>query len=135
MGVLPPWRRLDERKDRDAITAYRTEPKFLGDLNGDSSDAEPLDTRLANEFLDLQSSRIDLRHVRRLRRRCPSLTGSKQHAVRSPPEIVETKANRNTVFLDRRLPARQANERLAAPSANVQPLTVFGDLQTVRTGC
>src|SRR5262249_55050718 len=36
---------------------------------------------------------------------------------------------------DRRLPARQANERLAAPAADVQPLTVFGDLQTVRTGC
>src|SRR5215470_12398323 len=134
MGVLPPRRRLDERKDRDPITAYRTEPKFFIDLNGDSSDAEPFDTRLANEFLDLQSSRIDLRHVRRLRRRGPSLTGSKQRAVRSPAEIVETKANRNTVFLDRRLPARQTNERLVAPSANVQPLTVLRNLQAVRAG-
>src|ERR1700682_5218542 len=53
----------------------------------------------------------------------------------APSEIVEMKTNRNTVPLDRRLPARQANERLAAPSANVQPLTVFGDLQTVRPGC
>src|SRR6202140_1332394 len=65
----------------------------------------------------------------------PSLAAGKQPAVRGPSEIVETKANRNTVPLDRRLPARQANERLAAPSANVQPLTVFGDLQTIRTGC
>src|SRR6202140_375874 len=65
----------------------------------------------------------------------PSLAAGKQPAVRGPSEIVETKANRNTVPLDRRLPARQANEGLAAPSANVQPLTVFGDLQTVRTGC
>src|SRR5579871_631700 len=55
--------------------------------------------------------------------------------VRRPSEIIEPKANRNTVPLDWRLPTRQANERLAAPSANVQPLAVFGDLQTVRTGC
>src|SRR6204780_5366991 len=126
---------MDERKDRDAIAAYRTEPEFVGDLNGDSTDAEPVDIGVANEFLDLQGGRIDLHNVRCLRRRRPSLTRSKQHAVRSPAEIVETKANRNTVPLDRRLPARQANERLAAPSANVQPLAVFGDLQTVRTGC
>src|ERR1700731_881114 len=41
----------------------------------------------------------------------------------------------HSVPLDRRLPARQANERLAAPSANVQTITVFGDLQPLRTGC
>src|SRR5258707_13610668 len=113
MGVLPRWRRLDERKNRDAITAYRTEPKFLGDLDGDSSDAEPLDTRLANEFLDLQRGRIDLHNVRCLRRRGPSLARSKQRAVQAPSEMAETKANPNTVPLDRGLPARQANERLA----------------------
>src|SRR5262249_45043475 len=65
----------------------------------------------------------------------PSLARGNQRAVRSPSEIVETKANRNTVPLDRGLPARQANERLAAPSANVQPLTVLRDLQTVGTRC
>src|SRR6516225_663335 len=125
MGVLPRWRRLDERKNRDAITTYRTEPEFVGDLNGDSSDAEPVDIGMANEFLELQRGRIDLHDVRCLRRRGSSLAGSKQRAVRGPSEIVEAKANRNAVILDRRLPARQANERLAAPSANRQRLTVF----------
>src|ERR1700682_5917128 len=138
-SITPYWRyrstRLDERKDRDAIAAYRTEPELVDDLNGDSTDAEPVDIGVANEFLDLQRGRIDLHYVRCLRRRGPSLARGKQRAIWGPPEIVQTKANRNTVPLDRRLPARQANERLAAPSANVQPLTVFGDLQTVRTGC
>src|SRR6516162_5057949 len=133
--VLPRRLWLDERKDRDAIAAYRTEPEFVGDLNGGGSDAEPIDIGVANEFLDPQRGRIDLHNVRCLRRRSPSLASGKQRAVRGPSEIVETKANRNTVPLNRRLPARQANERLAAPSADVQPLTVFGDLQTVRTGC
>src|ERR1700716_3122427 len=122
-------------EDLDAIAAYRTEPEFVGDLNGDSSDAEPVDIGVANEFLDLQRGRIDLNNVRCLRRRGPSLARGKQRAVGGPSEIVEMKADRNTVPLDRRLPARQANERLTAPSADIQPLTVFGDLQTVRTGC
>src|SRR5262252_152277 len=135
MGVLLRWRRLDKRKDRNAIPADRTEPEFLGDLDGDSSDAEPLDIGMANEFLELQRGRIDLHDVRCLRRRGPSLAGSKQRAVWGPAEIVETKANRNTVFLNRRLSARQANERLASPSANIQPLTIFRDLQAVRAGC
>ena len=110
---------MDERKNRDAITAYRTEPEFVGDLNGNSSDAEPVDIRMANEFLELQRGRIDLHDVRCLQGRGPSLAGSKQRAVRGPSEIVKAKANRNAVFLDRRLPARQANERLAPPSANI----------------
>ena len=41
-------------KNHDAITADRTEPEFLGDLNGNSSDAEPVDIGMANEFLGLQ---------------------------------------------------------------------------------
>src|ERR1700682_5497074 len=87
-SITPYWRyrstRLDERKDRDAIAAYRTEPEFVGDLNGDSTDAEPVDIGVANEFLDLQRGRIDLHNVRCLRRRGPSLASGKQRAVRGP---------------------------------------------------
>src|SRR5215472_8595043 len=128
---LPPGRSLHQREDRDAIAAYRTEPEFIGDLNGNNTDAEPVDTSMVNQLLDLQRGWIDLHDVRCLRRRGPSLAGSKQRAVGGPSQIVDTKANRNTVFLDLRLPARQANERLAAPSADVEPLTVFRNLQTV----
>jgi hypothetical protein len=104
-----------ERKDRDPITACRTEPEFVGDLNGDSSDAEPSILGWRTSSWNFSVGRIDLHDVRCLQGRGPSLAGSKQRAVRGPSEIVEAKANRNAVFLDRRLPARQANEKTGSP--------------------
>src|SRR5947209_3198529 len=75
-GQLPRWRWLGNRKDRDPITAYRTEPEFFAHLNGDGSNAEPIDIGITNEFLEFQRGRIDFHDIRCLRRRGPSLTGS-----------------------------------------------------------
>src|SRR2546427_6326277 len=118
-------------KDRDPITAYRTEPEFFADLNGNGRDAKALDRGVANQFLEFQRGRIDLHDVRCLRGRGSSLTGSEERAAGRPAEIVHTKANWNAILLDRRLPPRQANERLATPSPDIQPLRVFGDLQDI----
>jgi len=66
-SITPYWRYRStamavtgRAEDRDAIAAYRAEPEFVGDLNGDGTDAEPVDIGAANEFLDLQRGRIDL---------------------------------------------------------------------------
>src|SRR2546426_1624444 len=84
-----------KRKDRDPITAYRTEPEFFADLNGNGRDAKALDRGVANQFLEFQRGRIDLHDVRCLRGRGSSLTGSEERAAGRPPEIVHTKANRS----------------------------------------
>jgi hypothetical protein len=54
---------LGQREDRDPITAYRPKPKFLADLNGDGSDAKPIDVGIANQFLEFQCGWLDLYDV------------------------------------------------------------------------
>ena len=76
-------RTLGKRKDRNPITAYRTEPEVFADLNGDGSHAEPVNIRISNQFLELQSGWIDPHDVRCLGRRDSSLTGSQVVAAAS----------------------------------------------------
>ena len=60
--------------------------QFVGDLNYDGSDAEPIDIGVANEFVELQRGRIDLHNVRCLRR-AQSLPGQRQAAYRPGPGV------------------------------------------------
>src|SRR3989475_5081211 len=114
-----------KRKDRDPITAYRTEPEFFADLNGNGRDAKALDRRVANQFLELQRGRIHLHDVRCLRGRGSSLTGSDARAVGRPPQSVHTKTNGEAVLLDRRFPPRHPTQRFATPSTALAPLRAF----------
>ena len=58
--------------------------QFVGDLNYDGSDAEPIDIGVANEFVELQRGRIDLHNVRCLRRAQSLPASGKQRIVRGP---------------------------------------------------
>src|SRR2546430_6733731 len=62
------------------------------------------------------------------------MTGDDQPTNGRLLKIVEAEADRNLIALDRRLAARESNERLAAPAGHVEPLAVFRDLDAVRTG-
>src|SRR5437773_4344977 len=126
---------LCRREARDSVTDNRTKPDLLSDLDSNSSEAERITVGVANNLLEFQRVRINLHDVRRCRSGGATLARSEKRTVGRPPDVVDAKPDRNDVFLDRRLAARQANERLVSPSTNVEPFTIFGYLDPIRTGC
>src|SRR5436190_326698 len=103
LNVTQLWLQARCRKARDAVAAYRAHPDLPSDLNRHRRKVERVVVRIANELLHLQGVRFDLDHTR-CRHGEPSsrrdlLAGTQQRSVRSPSEIVESKADRNLVSL------------------------------------
>src|ERR1700739_1786380 len=100
---------LCRREDRDPVAADRPKPEILPDLNRHSTNTERIVVGVANKLLECHRGGVHLPNVRRLRRACASLARGEQQAVWRQTEVVDAEASRNGVFLDRCLPARQAN--------------------------
>ena len=114
------------------LTAYRTEPEFVGDLNGDSSDAEPSILGWRTSSWNFSVGRIDLHDVRCLRRRGTSLPAASSAPSGAHRRLSRRKPTGTLSFLIGVCLRDKRMKRLAPPSANIQPLTVFRDLQAVR---
>src|SRR6267142_5822308 len=124
-GHRPPLLLLRHREDRDSVSAERSHPQLLAELERDRAGAELATVGLANNFLNLQRVWIDLHDVRCLRIARAALARSQDRTVGCPPDVVNAKSQRDDISLDRGLSARQAKEVLASPRRHIQPFTVL----------
>src|SRR5438552_14534421 len=112
---------LRKGKARDLVAAHGSHPDFFSDLNRPGREVEDVVEGVADDLLNLQRVRIDLDHMRD-RHREPAvgghlLAGRQQRTIWCPSQIIEAEPDRDLIPIDWRLPAREPNECLVAPSA------------------
>src|SRR4030095_7302955 len=120
------------RKDRDAIPTKRPDPNLGTDFDGDGAGPECGARRFTDDLAHGQRLGIDLHDVRSLRTGRSALACGQDRAIRGPPDVIDTKSQRNLVPLGWRLPACQSKERLTAPGSHVKTSPIRGDLEPHR---
>src|SRR5262249_38243613 len=108
----------------------RTYPELVANGYSHRSRGECLGVGLIDQFSDFQCVRIDLHNIRSLL----ALTSSQNQTIRSKPNVIDAESKGDGVALNRSLATRHPEKGLAAPRCDIQPFTIFGHLDTVRSG-